>query len=446
MNVRQKLSLAALCTVLPAMASAQAAAVPAAPPAAPKASVTVYGNLNVNLQSTMAKDATDPTKSVDSRWAVSTDSSNVGVKAQAELSFGLTGLAQCETSANVDAISVAGICNRNSRVGLQHEFGTLFYGNWDTPFKTATYGTKIDDPFGNTDVFGYQSLMGSPGFNARSGGWVTAAAGAADAAGPFPAGSSIHGFDTRANNSVAYHSPKLFGASAKLQYSVDEFASADGRLNPTLFSAGVNYEWKGLSVAAAFDRREDAAGLATINKAAATDGTPAAAFAFGATAGNTTTLGSVDWAWKVGAGYEFATPIGTTTVSALIDQLTYAQDDAPANSIAEYKRFAYQVAAKHRYGDHELRVRYNAATEGDCEEADGSTITCDTEDYGATQFTVGYALHLSKAAQAYVSYTKIMNDEKATYTLTIGGAPAVAGATVAGADPQAVGLGIRYAF
>lgn len=444
MNVRQKLSLAALCLTLPALASAQAAA-PAAAPAAPKASVTVYGTINVNVQSTMAKDATVQTKSVDSRMAVSTDSSNVGVKAMADVAYGLSALAQCETSANVDAIGTAGLCNRNSRVGLSHaQFGTLFYGNWDTPFKAASYGTKLDDPFGNTDVFGYQSLMGSPGFNARSGGWITAAAAAPTGNVPYPAGSAVHGFDTRANNSVAYHSPKLFGASVKLQYSVDEFAAANGRVNPNLFSAGVNYEWNGLSIAAAIERREDAFGLAVINGAA--QGTTAAKPAFGATAGNTTTLGSVDMAWKVGAGYELGTPVGTTTVSFLVDNLTYAQDDAPANAIKEYKRLAWQIAAKHRYGDHELRARYNAAGEGDCDEADGSTITCDTADYGATQFTVGYALHLSKSAQAYLSYTKIMNDEKAAYTLTIGGAPAVAGATPAGADPQAVGLGIRYAF
>lgn len=443
MTARARLTVAALSLTLPAVAAAQAAA---APPAAPKASVTVYGTLNVNLQSTMAKGATNPAQSVEARGAVSTDSSNIGVKGTAEVAFGLSAIGQCETSAAVDAIGTSGLCNRNSRVGLSSPYGTLFYGNWDTPFKALTYGTRIDDPFGSTDVYGFQGLMGSPGFNARSAGWITAAAGGADAAGAFPAGSTVHGFDTRAGNSVAYHSPAFHGASVKVQYAVDEFASASGPINANLLSAGVNYEWDGLSVAAAVERREDSAGLAVINRAAATDGSPAAAFAFGATAGNAATLGSVDMAWKVGAGYQLDSPAGATTLSFLIDQLTFAQDDAPANAIKEYSRLAWQIAAKHRFQDHELRLRYDAAGEGDCTEADGSAITCSTDGYGARQVTLGYAFHLSKGAQVYASYTKIMNDDNATYTLPIGGSSEVAGRTVAGADPQAIGLGIRYAF
>ncbi len=443
MTARARLAVAALSLTLPAVAAAQAAA---APPAAPKASVTVYGTLNVNLQSTMAKGATDPSQSAQARGAVSTDSSNIGVRGSADVAFGLSAIGQCETSASIDAIGISGLCGRNSRVGLSGPYGTLFYGNWDTPFKAVTYGTKVDDPFGSTDVFGFQGIMGSPGFNARSGGWITAAAGGADVAGPFPAGSTVHGFDTRAGNSVAYHSPAFYGASLKVQYAVDEFASASGPINANLLSAGVNYEWDGLSVLAAVERREDAAGLAVINRAAATDGSPAAAFAFDATAGNTATLGSVDTAWKVGAGYELTSPAGATTLSFLIDQLNYAQDGAPADAIKEYSRLAWQVAAKHRYGDHELRARYDAAGEGDCTEADGSAFTCSTDGYGARQLTLGYALHLSKSAQAYASYTKIMNDKNATYTLTIGGSSEIAGKTVAGADPQAIGLGIRYAF
>jgi len=409
MNMREKLLLAAMCVALPAAASAQA-------PAAPTAGVKVGGTLNVNFQITQAKGATDPAQSVKARNAVSSDSSNVYVDAFAEVAFGLKAIGRCETSATVDSPG-SSVCNRNSRVGLSSaQYGTLFYGNWDTPFKSAAYGTKADDPFQNTDVFGYQGIMGSPGYNYKSSGWVTSAVAA------------VGGFDIRANNSVAYHSPKVAGLSAKLQYASSEAANADGTSIPQLLSAGVNYEWQGLSVLAAYERHYDTYGLSKINGVAAS-----------------ASQNSVDQAWRVGAGYMLDTPAGATTVGVLVDQVMFKSENLAVGAVKDYKRLAWQVAAKHRYGDHELRARFNMAMEGDCSLEGGGT--CNAGDKtGAKQIALGYAYHLAKSTQAYLSYTRIMNDDAASYTLTIGGSSAVAGSTPAGADPQALGLGVRFAF
>ena len=419
---------------------------PAASPAAPKAGVTLYGTLNGNFQITQAKGATNAADSVASRNAVSIDSSNVGVKAQAELLNGFGVTAQCETGASFDGLDTKALCNRNSRVGVTSPYGTLFLGNWDTPLKSATYGTRVDDPFLNTDVFGYQGIIGSPGFNYRSGGGTSAAGAAPKGAVANPAGSVVSGFDVRAGNSVAYHSPKLYGASARVQYSSSEFASKDGKFKPQLFSVAASYEWSGLSIVAAYERHDDWYGLAGLNSPASLD-TPVtvkASPAFGATAGNTADHSSVDWAWRAGAGYQLDTAAGATTVSVLVDQLTFGQENAAANAVKEYKRLAWQIAAKHRYGGHELRARFDAADAGDAKLVGGAAAS--TDGYGAKQFTVGYAYHLSKAAQAYLSFTRIVNERNAQYTLTIGGSPAVAGKTPKGADPQAVGLGLRYSF
>jgi predicted porin len=429
------------------------APVPAAAAVAKALGLTVYGTFNANFQVTQARGATKPSESVHSLNAVSIDSSNVGVKAQADVVGGLAVLAQCETSAAIDGIGNSGLCSRNSRVGVSSPYGTIFYGNWDTPFKGATGGTKVDDPFQSTDVFGYQSLAGSAGFNYKSAAGVSAAGGAPKATTAFPDGSVVKGFDVRAGNSVAYHSPKLFGASAKLQYSASELSSADGKLAPQLFGAAINYEWAGLSILAAYERHDDWYGLAGINSPASTDGsagppvvqpTVKASPAFGATAANEATHSSVDQAWRVGAGYQLDTPAGATTVSFLVDQLSFTQSSAAVGAVKEYKRLAWQIAAKHRYGDHELRARFNAADAGDAKLVGGAAAS--TDGYGAKQITAGYAYHLSKSAQAYLSFTRILNERNAQYTLTIGGAPAVAGKTPKGADPQAVGLGIRYSF
>jgi hypothetical protein len=131
-------------------------------------------------------------------------------------------------------------------------------------------------------------------------------------------------------------------------------------------------------------------------------------------------------------------------VGVLVDQLVLGQENAVAGALKEFKRLAWQLSAKHRYGDHELRARFNSADAGSCSFVGGAA--CSTDGYGAKQVTAGYTYHLSKTAQAYLAFTRIVNERNAQYTLTIGGAPAVAGKTPKGADPQALGLGLRYSF
>ena len=425
MTAPKKLIAAVLVLASPLVALAQAA-----PPA-----VSIYGTLNVNTQYTEASGATTSAQSVKSRYAVSTDSSNIGVRGTLKVSEYVSALVQCETSAAVDGIGPSGICNRNSRMGIGGNWGTLWYGNWDTPFKAAAYGTKVDDPFMNTDVFGYNSIMGSPGFNYRSSGYSTAS------------NTSITGFDVRASNSVGYWTPTFEGLSAKIQVAVNEFKTATGFQNPDLFGAVINWNYPlgpgSLSVLAAYEQHDDAFALVTVNGAAGAN--------FGSTAANTAgtaaaPISSKDTAWRVGAGYELKSSAGWTTLGVLVDELTLEQKGAAIGAVQEYKRLAWQVALKHKFDPtpFEIRARYSAANEGDCKLVGGAA--CATTDYGASMLAVGVAYYFTPAFQGYVHFAQITNDDQAQYTFTIGGSPAVAGATPRGADPIAVGLGLRYAF
>jgi predicted porin len=426
--------LAALALTLTTTALAQA---PAAPAEAPKAPLyTIYGTLNVNLQYTGAGDVTpipaglfpgfsQSGDDVSSRFAVSTDSTNIGIRGTLDATEALKVVYQCETAANLDGVGAAGICGRNSRVGLSGAWGTLFYGNWDTPFKAGTYGTKADDPFGNTDVFGFQGIMGSPGFNTRSGSFNGAAIGTG----------GVAGFDLRAANSVAYWTPKFSGLSAKMQWSVNEFETANGLVSPTLLGAAVNYDVDGLSLVASAEYHEDAFGLRVINDPPGTDGPY-----------NTSSRASKDMAWRLAAGYELPLGPGAFTVLGMFEQLRYKQDKAAGvNDLKDYDRMAWLLGAKFRMGPHEFRARYAQALEPNCSISDG-TDCGSMSDFKAQQFALGYAFYLAKSTQLYASYTQITNDDAASYTLTIGGSPAVAGATPLGADPMALGVGIRYAF
>ena len=416
----------------PAPVPAAAAPLPAPPAAKPALSwtslVTIYGTLNANLQATQAKGATNPAQDVASRWMVSVDSSNIGFKGGLSVNEWIGAIYQCETGVAANGLSGATLCNRNSMVGISGFWGRLFLGNWDTPFKALPTGTKADDPFLSTDVYGFNAIMGSPGFNYRTSAWVTASS------------TPIAGFDIRASNTVAFQSARWKGLSAKLTYAANGFKNASGTQNPNLYSAAVNWDSGPFSVMAAYERHDDGFALVAVN------GTAGAAFGSTAanTAGtNTVANSTVDTAWRAGAGYQLDSPIGATTVGVLVDQLRLEQAHAAAGAVTRYQRLAWQVALKHRFGDHELRARFDRADAGNCS-LNGPV--CSADGYGATQLSVGYAYHVAAGFQTYLSFTKITNERNAQYTFSIGGSPTISGTTPRGADPEAIGVGVRYAF
>lgn len=500
--------IAVAAASLPLIGSAQTPPADAAAAKPPPPLYQIYGTLNVNLQNTMAKGAFDRTQSVSSRLAVSPDSTNIGVKGAADIGFGLQAVYQCETTADVTGQGVAGLCNRNSRIGISSPvYGTVFYGNWDTPYKALTYGTKADDPFGNTDVFGYNDLLSSPGFRTQTGTWTgnltpTSITGATPAALAWgAAGTGVTSFDLRAQNSVAYWSPKIMGASLRVQYSANEFrtgsrarigndisSSYGYQINPYLVSVGLNYDFGPLALAAGFERHYDGAGLVAINGGGATGanssvfqevtGQRAATVVGDTISPNVNTLNPVAWAadanasgahgspttqddaWKLGAGYELATPFGPFTVAAAVEQLKYTQDTPAQDSLKEYKRMAYMLAAKQRMGAHEFRARYTLADDGSAklggvdpvnrqlvpgDPTSATDFKVSTKGYGASSVALGYSYHFTKAAQVYLYYVRIDNQYRAQYTFTTGGAAPVV-AVNAGADPVAYGLGMRYGF
>lgn len=391
---------------------------PAKPAAAPAPLVQVYGTLNVNLQYTQASGATASNADVAARWAIGTDSTNVGVRGTVELlSPNYKGVYQCETQANLDGEDVRALCNRNSRVGISAPWGTLWLGNWDTPYKNSHYGTKADDPFGNTDVFGFQGVMGSPGYGVRSSAFNSS-----------PAAAFSASFDQRAANSVGYWSPKFNGLSAKVQYSVDELSPATGTVRPQLLSVGLNFDMGPLSIVATAEYHEDAYGIRVINTA------------------NSSVLPSKDLAWRLAAGYELGLGIGKLTLMGMFEQLQYGMEDAAAG-FKDYSRMAWVVGAKFRAGDHELRARYSQALAPSITPATGTTLPAGAEDnLGAMNYSLGYAYHFGKTTQLFLFYTQIKNEDAARYAFGLGGAAAVAGNIPAGSDPTAAGGGIRLAF
>ncbi|MEW5891239.1 MAG: porin [Pseudomonadota bacterium] len=382
------------------------------------ASVQIYGTLNMNFQTTARTGATaagttglatlaGPATGIDGsrRTAVSKDSSNIGFRGVEDLGGGLKATFQIESNANIDGDALTGsvIGSRNSKLGIAGPFGELFFGFWDTPYKAGTYGTKVQDPFRSTDVFGFQSIMSSPGFNQRSGSYAS--------------GTNNASFDNRASNSVNYWTHPYQGFTAKLAYSANEGKTA-GR-NPYLWSLSTNYDNGPLSLLYSYELHKDAFGL-TVMQA------------------TSTATSSKDVGHRLGAGFAF----GDTILSILWERLDYRNSGTVAG-VTRYRRDAWQLGALHRIGAHEFKLRYNQAQDGSCTNVAGN---CSTGGLGARQWTLGYGYHLSKRTELYAFYTKIRNDYSASYTLTIGGAPGVVTGPGIGSDPTAAGLGIRHSF
>jgi len=423
--------IAALAVSLPLAASAQQAAAPAAP------LYQWYGTLNLNMQYIEVSNPTSPNplgggapRNMTGRLALSTDSSNIGIRGTADTQVAGVGVVyQCETSANLDGEGVSGICNRNSRLGLSSGYGTLFYGNWDSPYKALFYGTKADDPFGNTDVYDAGAIIGSPGLYTRaSGGRSTGGT----------TGNTLLSFNQRAGNSIAYHSPKFQGVQFKAQYSANEFQNRAGDIAPALYSAGLAYDAGPLSAAVAYERHEDF-GQVAINTTT------------GAVAVAAPTQTTVDQGVKFGAGYEFGLPAGALTVSAQGEYLKISTSHPLNLAFDNAARWAYLVGLKYRAGSHEIRARFMQALDQDIKFR-GVTFSPNAgKDTGANNYTLGYAFYLSSAAQVYAYGTYMDNAKHATYTFATGGPAKLTDTTgtelwTAGANLFAAGLGMRYAF
>jgi predicted porin len=312
-------------------------------------------------------------------------------------------------------------------VGLTGAWGTLFYGNWDTPYKGAAYGTKADDPFGNTDVYDAAGIITSPGFNTKTAAYSTAS------------NTSVRSFTIRAQNAVAYHSPTWNGLSAKVHYTTNEFKNNDGTQNPELYSAALNYDTGkllpvGCSVFGAWEQHKDGYGLVSIGGVGR----------FGATAANTAAAHTTDTGLRFGLGCEYKMDAAAVTLGGVYELLTYEQSAAVAGALSKYERSAWQVGGKARFGPHELRARYSMADKGKATIVGGAASN--TDKYGASMLAVGYAYNFTSQFNVYLYYAAISNEDNAQYTFGTGGAAAVAGATPAGADPSAVGLGFYLAF
>lgn len=196
------------------------------------ADTTVYGLANVSFENVHTSSVAAPATNASGGNGVVSNASRIGFKGTEVLGNGLTALYQIETLVTMGDFNASLFTSaRNSNVGLNGGFGTVFLGIWDTPYKVAHNKVEL---FDNTT---FASATNITGRTARATG----------------AGKS---FNTRQNNSIQYWSPDLDGFQARLAYGTDTDLTA--AKDNSVVSVSAAYENALLYVAYAHEIKGDA--------------------------------------------------------------------------------------------------------------------------------------------------------------------------------------------
>lgn len=161
---------------------------------------------------------------------LSSNSSRLGFRGDAELDYGLTAIYQIETQIDFDD-SGTEFATRDTFAGLRGDFGMLRLGKFDTPLKTLR---------GRVDFFGDQ---------------------VGDARNITRNRAQGQGFDERFRNSIHYRTPSFGGLFLDLQYATSTEDQYDSSNDNDAFSASLTYREGPLYAAIAYETYNNESGL-----------------------------------------------------------------------------------------------------------------------------------------------------------------------------------------
>lgn len=319
-------------------------------------SLTVYGRLNTAIEYSRASTATDGT-ALGSVVRQTNYRSVFGLRGEEDLGGTFKAVWQIESNISLDT-GQGVIASRNSRVGLQGDYGLIFGGHWHTPYTEATMGY---DPYYPTTA-GYMALIGN---------------GSTSTSNNIDDTSS---FDRRQKNIVQYRSPSFGPVSVWLGAGLPEEKTTVAR-NPALYSAAVVYDSGPLNATVAYEVHQH------YQAASRNDD----ALKFGA-------------AWQVVAG---------TRVAVVYEHLHYRTDTG------DLQRNAYYASLVQQVGVGSVRIGFGLAANGTGSSTDTIGFFRSGPDTGATQITIGYDYPLSKRTALFAFYSRINNRSRAIYDFAI---------------------------
>ena len=375
-----------------ALAVAGAFAAPVA--MADTSNVTIYGTINMSVDSVdggtlQAGGSNANAASAERRTRISSNNSNLGFKGTEDLGNGLSAIWQFESAISFDqqvridqAASDTGgaVGSRNTFAGFSSKtLGALTFGNQESPMKTSI--NKLD-VFGNT-IADYRTLIGT---------------------------------QVRMASSVLYASPNFSGFDAKLGYSArnegGNDATAGSVANPSYWSGNLTYA-NGPIFAAVAHEVEKGVTSATANTKQSTN--------------------------RAGFGYNFGVAklgLGWNT--------TKLNDTSGAAVATNTKVNSWLLSGAYNIGKTTLKGQYvrSSDTKGNA-----------TSSEGAKQWTLGADYSLSKRTNLYALYTVLKNNSNSTRALggnagVLGAGSGVATVSAAGTgqDPKAISVGFVHSF
>jgi predicted porin len=332
-------------------------------PAAVAPSVTIYGRIDMAVES--ANDGA-LTRTMFQNFA-----SRLGFKGERGFNTDLSGMFQVETGvAPDDTGNSKTFASRNSFVGLKsHSMGSVLIGTHDMPLKSLE-GTA-NQLWAEGEAM--EVIIHGKGTKTS--------------------GSNFDDVHLRSKNVLLYQSPKFSNIVVKAAYSPDEAQTTT--TNQSIYSLSAEYN----------DGTYNA-GIATQSKDKS-DKT----FAMSAT--------------KITLGAKMGNFIGGAAFSTLDNNATLAS--AARKTTNSLFTVGYLIGAT------TLKFNYGSA---------GESASGAADDLSMTAFEVNYAL--DKQTNVYASYAQIANNKNAKGTFV--GADNFPATTVAGNDPTALTLGVRYNF
>lgn len=331
--------------------------------ASAQTNIQIYGRLNVSAEVVRASGAGNQARIANNR-------SVMGLRGSEDLGGGLQAVFQIEGTLAPDT-GAGEIARRDTRVGLDGAFGTLFLGHWTTAYTGATSGL---DPFYPTTA-GYMSLLAN---------------GAAPSTGNT---GNLSSFDRRQANSLHYWTRPWHGASLRLTHGLGE-ERLPGGARPSLLSAAALFERGPWQAVLAHERHHAYQGAGTHDS-----GTKAA----------------------------LARSAGASRVALIVERLKYG---LPGGALA---RNAAYLSFSHQRGAHGLRAALAWAGDGKGREGSRIGFVRGGSGTGAVHLTLGYDYALSKRSSVYAYATRLDNEAAAAYDFAINPLGAAPGATLGGA-------------
>lgn len=347
--------------------------------------ITLYGVFHADVEA-IRNDKALLTTNATSLNRVVSNASRLGFKGSEDLGDGLKAIYQLEAEFDLTNSNGTPFAKmRNSNVGLKGDFGTVFYGNWDTPYKEAH--TKVE-LFGNTHIASAINVTGRTAYNTAS---TTAA-------------SSTASFNTRQKNVIQYWTPDYNGFQARLAYAPDNTkkgtVTAGG--DKSVWSMSATYENDLFYGAYGYEAHKDAL---------------------------STAASLTDSANRLVGAYKFKNGL----IGLTLERLSVAK---AAASTTTDSRNGWELSGKYKFGASNIGAFY--ARTGDL---DGVANT------GASQYSLRYGYNFSKRTEVYGFYTQLSNDTAAAYNFTAGTVvTSAAGAAGLGAKLSGLGLGLIHTF